>query len=284
MYSEYDEMMFEITQVDVDSKGFTPHPTTDATSKAIMQDLYERMKVDIGYTGVELESRKPIIRTQETNFPNLMADLIRTEYLTDFGFVNMGAIRLDDVIPVGTFTHLTMQEMLPYPDVMTVLEVPGSIIKEALEHSVSYYPLAEGNWLAVSGLKFTFDASKPAGERIKPEDIKLLSGESINLDARYTMAVNSYVGTGGDGYECFTKPEVKLLVDPENTAGLIEMLLQFLKKTSTTYTVKPANEEKRQIRLGLFNTSSTNPEDVSPDGEWLIIRPQVNGRITILNN
>ena len=35
-----------------------------------------------------------------------MADLIRTEYLTDFGFVNMGAIRLDDVIPVGPFTHL----------------------------------------------------------------------------------------------------------------------------------------------------------------------------------
>ena len=37
-----------------------------------------------------------------------MADLIRTEYLTDFGFVNSGAMKLDDVVPVGTFTHLTM--------------------------------------------------------------------------------------------------------------------------------------------------------------------------------
>ena len=217
------------------------------------------MKVDIGYTGVELEARKQVIRTQETNFPNYMADLIRTEYLTDFGFVNTGGIRLDDVIPVGSFTHLTMQKMLPYPDVLTVLEVSGSLIKEALEHSVSYYPQAEGNWLAVSGLKFTFDGSRPVGERIKPEDIMLPSGASIDLAAKYTMAVNNYVGNGGDGYQCFTKPDVKLLVDPENTPGLIEMLLQFQKKTSTTYTVKPANEEKRQIRLGVFNTSSDDP-------------------------
>ena len=149
--------------------------------------------------------------------------------------------------------------MFPYPDVMTVLEVPGSIIKEALEHSVSNYPEDKGNWLAVSGLKFTFDASKPVGERIKPQDIVLLSGESIDLAAKYTMAVNRYIGTGGDGYECFEKPEVKLLIDPENTAGLIEMLMQFLKKTSTIYTVRPATEEKRQIRLELFNTSSDNP-------------------------
>ena len=98
--------------------------------------------------------------------------------------------------------------MFPYPDVMTVLEVPGSIIKEALEHSVSNYPEDKGNWLAVSGLKFTFDASKPVGERIKPQDIVLLSGESIDLAAKYTMAVNRYIGTGGDGYECFEKPEV----------------------------------------------------------------------------
>lgn len=57
-----------------------------------MNDLFESMKVDIGYTGVELEARRPIIRNQETNFGNLMADLIRTEYLTDFGFVNSGAM------------------------------------------------------------------------------------------------------------------------------------------------------------------------------------------------
>ena len=98
-----------------------------------------------------------------------MADLLRTDFLTDFGFVNVGAMRLDGVMPVGSFTQLTLQEVFPYPDTMTVLEVPGSIIEEALEHSVSLYPNPEnGKFLGISGLKFSFDASKPAYDRVDP--------------------------------------------------------------------------------------------------------------------
>ena len=129
----------------------------------------------------------------------------------------MGGIRLNDVMPVGNFTHLTMQEMLPYPDFLIVVEVPGSIVKETLEHAVSLYPEAEGSWLAVSGLKFSFDPSKPAYERINPADILLPSNQPIDLNAKYSLAMNSYAGTGGDGYDCLTKPEVKTLIDPENT-------------------------------------------------------------------
>jgi len=33
-----------------------------------------------------------------------MADLLRTDFLTDFGFVNVGAMRLDGVMDVGSFT------------------------------------------------------------------------------------------------------------------------------------------------------------------------------------
>ena len=154
-----------------------------------------------------------------------MADLLRTDFLTDFGFVNVGAMRLDDVMPVGSFTQLTLQEVFPYPDTMTVLEVTGSIIEEALEHSVSYYPEAEGNWLGISGLKFTFDASKPAYARVNPQDILLPSGDPIDLNAKYTLAINSYIAFGGDGFDCFEKPEVRMVLDPENTIGLIEMLL-----------------------------------------------------------
>ena len=62
------------------------------------------MNVTVGYTGVEIEGRKQVIRTQEANLPNLMADLLRTDFLTDFGFVNVGAMRLDGVMDVGSFT------------------------------------------------------------------------------------------------------------------------------------------------------------------------------------
>ena len=34
----------------------------------------------IGYIGLDLESRDSIIRRKETNFGNMIADLMRTEY------------------------------------------------------------------------------------------------------------------------------------------------------------------------------------------------------------
>ena len=247
-----------------------------------MDDLKKRMDKDVGCTGVELEARKQVIRTQETNFPNLLADLFRTESNTDFGFINMGGIRLNKVMPAGNFTHLQMQEMLPYPDNIIVLQVPGSIVKEALEKSVSLYPEAEGHWLAVSGLKFSFDPSKPTGERINPDDILLPSGQPIDMNGTYKLSANSYMGGGGDGYDCFTKEGVKTLVDPENTLQVIDLLIQFCKRTSKSFNLKPQNKAKLENRLRIFNTSLAGPDDVSADGKWIVLRPEVEGRVTII--
>ena len=91
---------------------------------------------------------------------------------------------------------LSVQEMLPYPNFMTLLEMPGSFVKEALERSVDQLPEANDNnhFLAVSGLKFTANISKPIGERIDPNDIILPSGQPIDLNGTYKVAVNSYMG------------------------------------------------------------------------------------------
>lgn len=163
--------------------------------------------------------------------------------------------------------------MLPYVDFMTLLEMPGSIVKEALERSVDFLPEAESHWLAVSGLRFTCNSSKPVGERILPEDIILPSGQPIDLNASYKIAINSFIGTGRDGYEMFTSPEVKVLIDPENSVSIMDLILQFFRKMSTSYIVKEKNEPRRQERIKVFNTSSTNPDDISPNGKWIILRP-----------
>ena len=78
MYDEGAKMMFEISQIKVDDKKFEPNAEIDKVVKEQMAELKEKMNVDIGCTGVELEARKQIIRTQETNFPSFMADIFRT--------------------------------------------------------------------------------------------------------------------------------------------------------------------------------------------------------------
>lgn len=60
----------------------------------------------VGYLGIDLESQDSIIRREETNFGNFIADLMRTEYATDFAIVNSGSFRKNAVIPQGPMTLL----------------------------------------------------------------------------------------------------------------------------------------------------------------------------------
>ena len=129
------------------------------------------MNVDIGWTTVDLEARDDFMRTQETNFGNFLADLMRTEYSTDFAIVNTGTFRLNQLIPAGPIQLKTLLGMFPFPDQMIVLKMPGHIVKQLLETAVSRYPEHDGRFPAVSGLKFIFDPSKAVNERIDITDI-----------------------------------------------------------------------------------------------------------------
>ena len=83
----------------------------------------------VGYMGVDLESRDTLMRGKETNFGNFMADLIRTEYTTDFALVNGGTFRKNAVIESGPFSLRMIWESFPFNDITIVLEMDGSTLK-----------------------------------------------------------------------------------------------------------------------------------------------------------
>ena len=66
-----------------------------------MESFKAELETVIGWTGVDLETRDDYTRSQETNFTNLVADLMRTEYGTDFAIINTGSFRLNQLIPAG---------------------------------------------------------------------------------------------------------------------------------------------------------------------------------------
>jgi 2',3'-cyclic-nucleotide 2'-phosphodiesterase/3'-nucleotidase len=54
------------------------------------------------------------------------------------------------------------------------------------------------NYSSAAGINYTVDVSKPAGDRIS---ITLMSNGSVfHLDSTYTVAINSYRGSGGGGH------------------------------------------------------------------------------------
>jgi 5'-nucleotidase len=54
--------------------------------------------------------------------------------------------------------------------------------------------------LQISGFKYTYNASNPAGQRITSVTI---NGVPLDRNATYTVAANSFIVTGGDGFTVF---------------------------------------------------------------------------------
>jgi len=67
-----------------------------------------------------------------------------------------------------------------------VLKITGALIKKALENAVSKYPILDGRWPMVSGLKFAFDPKLPPGQRVTW--LSKCNGDPIIETKQYTLA------------------------------------------------------------------------------------------------
>jgi 5'-nucleotidase / UDP-sugar diphosphatase len=158
-------------------------------------------------TAVELDGVRENVRTKETNLGNLITDgmLAKAKTInpdTVIALQNSGGIRAS--IDQGDITMGEILTVMPFGNSLGIMELTGAEIVEALEHSVSAAPTASGAFLQVSGLNFTYDSSKPAGERVVSVEVQNGS-DFVELDenASYFVATNTFTAKGGDNYTVF---------------------------------------------------------------------------------
>ena len=157
----------------------------------------------MGRTTVELDARSGVGRTQETNVGNFIADSFRIATGADVGLMNGGSIRADEIIRPGPLTKRDVLSIFPFKNRVVKLELTGTMLRAALEHGVarSAEDKEPGRFPQVSGVRFTFDARRPAGSRIVDLTV---NGKPLDEKKKYTLATSDYVGIdGGDGYSVF---------------------------------------------------------------------------------
>ena len=223
--------MIHVNRIQMKKFDFQPAKDIVEHEAEYMKKFNAQLAHTIGWSSVDLECRDDMLRKQETNFANMLADLMRTEYQTDFALVNTGSIRLNQLIPAGAITAKTLTSIFPFPDTMVVLKMPGSIFKEAMEQSVGKYPELDGRFPAISGFKLQFDPSKPENDRISPTDIKPDAHEELNMNELYTVAINSYLAKGLDGFTMLKKEGVQRVTDDENSLWVVDLVKQFFNRT-----------------------------------------------------
>jgi 2',3'-cyclic-nucleotide 2'-phosphodiesterase (5'-nucleotidase family) len=75
----------------------------------------------------------------------------------------------------------------------------------------------------VSGLTFTLDSTRPAGDRVG--DVRI-GGTPIALDGIYTVGMPDYLLEGGDGYDLFAGQRV--LIGPEPGPLIVTALEKYV--------------------------------------------------------
>jgi 2',3'-cyclic-nucleotide 2'-phosphodiesterase (5'-nucleotidase family) len=134
----------------------------------------------------------------------VIADAQRAFAKTQIAFMNNGGVR-QDLDTAGPLTWGKLFGVQPFANIITSFEMTGADIKAVLEEQ--FRATGEAYMLQASGLKMHVDPTKPAGQRIT--QITLVDGTPIDPAKTYTVAANSFLADGGDGFASFKKSKKK---------------------------------------------------------------------------
>jgi 5'-nucleotidase len=118
----------------------------------------------------------------------------------DIAFMNPGGIRSD--LDAGVITHGEAFGVQPFSNILMARNFTGAEIEAILEQQfVNPNGSARQLILAVSkGLNYTWDGAAGAvGNRINPA-LVTINGAPLDLTATYTVAMNNFLGFGGDSF------------------------------------------------------------------------------------
>ncbi len=170
---------------------------------AAVEEENERITgVEIATLLNDLNGERENVRTGETNLSQLICDALLWATDADCVLSNGGNVRAS--IPAGTVTYGDFLTVLPFGNMVTVIEVSGQDIIDALNFGTDAYPNTAGKFPHVAGMTFELLG---AGE---VQNVKV-KGEDIDPAATYALATNDFLAIGGDGYEMFVDaPQILL--------------------------------------------------------------------------
>lgn len=182
----------------IDTADVAPDPETKALVDQFEAQLDATLGEVIGTSETALDSRRNVVRAEESAMGNLIADAMRAATGADIALMNGGGIRGDRTYEAGAqLTRRDILTELPFGNVTVVTELPGAQILLALENAVSQVEKGSGRFAQVSGLSFAFDPGAEAGARVSEVRV---GGAPLGVDTLYKVAVNDFNLGGGDGY------------------------------------------------------------------------------------
>jgi 2',3'-cyclic-nucleotide 2'-phosphodiesterase/3'-nucleotidase len=173
------------------------------------------------------------VQTEAAAAAGYPVDISLAAIFTDPGRIPQGQIALRDVYS----TYI-------YDNTLYAMEINGSILRRALEKDAEYFrqvdPAAlpadpkgvvadnarDYNWDIYTGVDYTIDVSRPAGQRVTRLQYQ---GRDVTPEQTFRIAINNYRASGGGGFAMFR--EGKILW--QSTSEVRDLLADYVRARGT---------------------------------------------------
>ncbi len=129
----------------------------------------------------------------------------------DFAVITNGSIRAG--LPLGNVTLGNIFELMPFENELTVLPVPGTVVRRLCDYAGKY------NNVAAVNLTWETDPLTTHARNIR------LGGQPLDTTRTYSLAINDYLANGGDGMDF-----LRLLPQTPARRTIRQALLDFVRR------------------------------------------------------
>ncbi len=187
-------------------------PRVERVIAGIEAELQEKTGKIVGHTDIELTMLKNgerEVRRGETNLADLLTDAFRIAAGADIGIMNGGGIR--NQIAAGDITFGEVYSVIPFNNTIRKLQCTGQQLLDALEVGLALEPEENGDFLQVSGMRYTYTTKVPSSVMLDHNQLfvgvgktrRVVSAEierngewlPIHPDSVYTLGGQSYILT-----------------------------------------------------------------------------------------
>ncbi|KAJ8270818.1 hypothetical protein GJAV_G00119630 [Gymnothorax javanicus] len=203
----------------------------------------------VGKTLVYLNGTEEACRFGECNLGNLICDAMvhhNLEYPDELQWnhvssciLNSGSIQasIDERIRDGSITMAELTSVLPFGGTFDLVQLKGSTLRKAFEHSVRRYGEGSGEFLQVSGFNVKLDPSKSPGKRVAAlntlcTECRVPQYEPVDDGKIYKVVLPAFLADGGDGYSMIRDEKLK----HDSGDSDIAIVADYIKKMERVHT------------------------------------------------
>lgn len=143
----------------------------------------------VGSSDAKIEGDRSIVRSQPAPMGVLIARAMLEKTNADLAIVNAGGVR--DSLPAGTLTYRHVLTVNPFGNTIVTVQLTGKELLDYLQTAARMTPGA-GAFPQFAGIRLRIAQGKV--------EEAIIQGKPLDQQAKYTLAINSFMAQGGDGY------------------------------------------------------------------------------------